>query len=52
MLKIKNISKKLGDFSLQDINFEVAKGDYFVLLGISGAGKSLLLEMIAGLSIT
>jgi len=50
MLKVKNISKKLGDFSLQDINFEVAKGDYFVLLGISGAGKSLLLEMIAGLT--
>jgi molybdopterin-binding protein len=48
-LELKNISKKLGAFSLNDINLDVADGGYFVLLGHSGAGKSLLLETIAGL---
>lgn len=49
MLELKNISKHLGDFSLKNINLFVDAEDYFVLLGISGAGKSVLLEMIAGL---
>jgi len=49
MLEIKNISKKYKDFNLNDINFSVESGEYFVLLGESGAGKSLILEIIAGL---
>jgi ABC-type Fe3+/spermidine/putrescine transport system ATPase subunit len=48
MLSIRNVSKKFGDFSLQEINLEIKKGAYFVLLGASGAGKSLLFELIAG----
>ncbi|MCK5821957.1 MAG: ABC transporter ATP-binding protein [Bacteroidales bacterium] len=49
MLEIKHISKKYKDFHLNDISFSVKGGDYFVLLGESGAGKSLILEIIAGL---
>ena len=49
MLKLKNISKIYKNFALKDISFEINKGDYFVLLGNSGSGKSLLLELIAGL---
>jgi len=49
MLELNNISLKLGEFSLENINLKVNKGDYFVLLGVSGAGKSILLEMIAGM---
>jgi len=49
MLELKNITKRFSDFSLKDISFRVGKGDYFVLLGESGAGKSMLLETIAGL---
>jgi ABC-type sugar transport system ATPase subunit len=49
MLKIKNISARLGDFHLRDIDFSVGKGEYFVLLGMSGAGKSVLLQIIAGI---
>ncbi|MEA1887849.1 MAG: ABC transporter ATP-binding protein [Bacteroidota bacterium] len=49
MLEIKNISKNYGDFALKDINLNVSKGEYFILLGRSGAGKSQLLEIIAGL---
>jgi molybdopterin-binding protein len=50
MLLVDNISLKAGDFELKNINFKVDKGDYFVILGISGVGKSLLLESIAGLT--
>lgn len=49
MLELRNISKSYGNFQLQDINMMIPEGEYFVLLGRSGAGKSQLLEIIAGL---
>lgn len=49
MIELKGISRTLGAFSLRDISFAVDPGTYFVLLGESGAGKSVLLEIIAGL---
>lgn len=49
MLELTDISKKLGNFQINNISFTVEKGEYFVLLGESGAGKSVLLEIIAGL---
>lgn len=49
MLEIKNISVKLGQFSLNNISFSVEKGDYLTVLGLSGAGKTVLLEVLAGL---
>ena len=49
MLELKNISKDYGNFALKDINLSISKGEYFILLGRSGAGKSMLLEIIAGL---
>ncbi|MDY6799855.1 MAG: ATP-binding cassette domain-containing protein [Bacteroidota bacterium] len=49
MLEIKNISVKLGDFQLSNINLELERGDYYILLGKSGVGKTVLLEIIAGL---
>ena len=49
MLKIQDISKKIGKFEIKDITLEVKEGEYFVILGKSGAGKSVLLELIAGL---
>ncbi len=50
MLKLKNISKNYKDFNLRNVSFSVEDGEYFVLLGRSGAGKSLLLEIITGLT--
>jgi len=50
MLEIKKITSSFPGFSLKDISFSVADGEYFILLGESGAGKSLLLEAIAGLN--
>ncbi len=49
MLKLKNISKSWKNFSLKNINLEVYENEYFVILGHSGAGKTLLLEIIAGI---
>ncbi|MFU8844944.1 MAG: ABC transporter ATP-binding protein, partial [Bacteroidales bacterium] len=37
------------DFHLRDINLKVERGEYFVVLGPSGAGKTILFETIAGL---
>jgi ABC-type sugar transport system ATPase subunit len=49
MLKLENITKSVGEFSLRKIGFTIEKGDYLVLIGRTGAGKSLLLEVITGL---
>jgi ABC-type sugar transport system ATPase subunit len=49
VLQINNISKKYDDFRLKGINLKVEKGEYFVLLGPSGAGKTMLFETIVGL---
>jgi molybdate/tungstate transport system ATP-binding protein len=48
-LELRHISKSFGTFTLNDINLDISDGAYFVLLGHSGAGKSLILETIAGL---
>jgi molybdate/tungstate transport system ATP-binding protein len=48
-LALKGISKRLGTFELPALDLSVADGDYFVLLGPSGVGKTVLLEVIAGL---
>lgn len=50
MLRVEHIHKKLGDFRLEDISFEVKKGEYFVVLGPTGSGKTVILEAIAGIN--
>ena len=49
MLEVKELCVEIGKFFLKDIALEVDDGEYFVLLGPTGAGKTLLLESIAGL---
>jgi molybdate/tungstate transport system ATP-binding protein len=48
-VKLADIGKSFKQFALRDINLEIRAGEYFVILGPSGAGKTLILEMIAGL---
>lgn len=52
MLKIENLSYKIGKFTLSDINLEVENNRYFVLLGPTGSGKTTLLKCILGLNKT
>ena len=49
MLEVKDLCAQLGSFFLNDISFDVQDGEYFVLLGPTGAGKTVLLDSIAGL---
>jgi molybdopterin-binding protein len=39
----------LGDFVLRGANLDISAGEYFVILGPTGAGKTVLLESMAGL---
>lgn len=50
MLRTEQLCKRLDSFCLREISLEVAQGDYYVLLGRSGAGKTQLLEVICGLT--
>ena len=49
MLELQSISKRLGSFAISDISINIEDGEYFILLGPSGVGKSVLVEIIAGL---
>lgn len=48
-VQLKKLSLSVGEFFLRDISFEIEQGEFFVILGQSGAGKTLILESIAGL---
>ncbi|HEY7703540.1 MAG TPA: ABC transporter ATP-binding protein [Acidimicrobiia bacterium] len=53
-ISIRNVSKTYGDgrsavTALEEVSFEVAKGEFACLLGASGCGKSTLLNLIAGI---
>ena len=49
MLEMISISKRLGDFALADVSLQLDAGEYFVLLGPTGVGKTVLLELVVGL---
>ncbi|MBI2844749.1 MAG: ATP-binding cassette domain-containing protein [Armatimonadetes bacterium] len=50
MLELKSLSKRFGKFCLSKIDLTVDSGHYFVLLGPSGVGKTMLIELISGLT--
>ncbi len=47
-LEIRNLIVKAGDFTLEVNELVVEKGEYLVVLGPSGVGKTVLLYTIAG----
>ena len=49
LIALEDLSVVVGDFRLDRITIEAGDGEYLVLLGPSGAGKTVLLEVIAGL---
>ncbi len=50
MIRIKNLSKNFGGLKiLSDINLSIEEGEFVVLLGPNGCGKSTILRIIAGL---
>ncbi len=49
MIRIENLNIRLLDFHLKNIHLEVEENEFFMLMGPTGAGKTVLLEAIAGL---
>ncbi len=48
---VKNLTKRFGQFTAVDqISFEVDKGEIFGFLGANGAGKTTAIRMLTGLS--
>ena len=48
-VRVRDLWVALEEFHLCEINLDVVAGEYFVILGPTGAGKTVLLETIAGL---
>ncbi len=49
MIRIENLNVHLDEFRLTDINLTVRQNEFFILMGPTGAGKTVLLEAVAGL---
>ncbi len=50
MIRTDRLSLRVGDFQLRRLSLEVARGEYFVLLGPTGSGKTVFLECLCGLN--
>ena len=51
VLEVQNINRTFanGTIALQDVSFSVKKGEFLVIGGKNGSGKSVLMSLIAGL---
>lgn len=50
LVDVKDVTKKYGDFTaVNNISFEINKGEIFGLLGPNGAGKTTTIRMLTGL---
>lgn len=51
IIKVENLVKKFGNFvAVDNISFQVSKGEIFGFLGANGAGKTTAIKMLCGLS--
>lgn len=51
VISVKNLTKRFGDFiAVNNISFDVEKGEIFGFLGANGAGKTTAMRMLCGLS--
>jgi ABC-type sugar transport system ATPase subunit len=48
-MEIQDVHIKVGEFELDGIDLKVDEGQYFILLGTTGVGKTILLETLAGI---
>ena len=52
MIRIDELSVNLPGFTLDRVSLEIEAGEFFCLLGPTGAGKTLILESVAGIMAT
>ena len=51
VIEVSNLTKKFGDFvAVDNISFDVKKGEIFGFLGVNGAGKTTAMKILCGLS--
>ncbi len=48
-MQIERLHVRVGEFALRDLSFSIPAGQYALLMGRTGCGKTTLLEAIAGL---
>ncbi|HTG51956.1 MAG TPA: ATP-binding cassette domain-containing protein, partial [Candidatus Tectomicrobia bacterium] len=49
MIKVENLTKRYaGQTAIQDLNFEVSRGEIMGFLGPNGAGKTTTMRILAG----
>ncbi len=54
LVKVSNLTKSFEEggstrFVLEDVNFQIEKGEFIVMFGRSGSGKSTLLNLLSGI---
>src|SRR5271155_1351848 len=49
MIAVENLTIRAGAFAIERLSFAVATGQYAVLMGKTGSGKTTILEAICGL---
>lgn len=50
MISISELNYRIGEHAiLQDINLDIAEGEFAAIIGPNGAGKSTLIKLILGL---
>src|SRR5262245_53430812 len=52
IISLKNVAKHFGPVkAVDDVSFDIKRGEFFSLLGPSGCGKTTLLRMLAGFEV-
>lgn len=49
MIVLDSLQRSFGDFRLGPLSLRIERGEYWIVLGPSGSGKSMLLHTLAGL---
>lgn len=48
-ISVRELSKKLGDFQLGPLNFDIPRGSFVGIIGENGAGKSTTIKLLHGI---